>query len=329
MDRHGLIAVLRYLLRRTTVAIPVLIGISIIVFALVQLQPGDPYSAMIDPTATAEQRDALLRRVGYYDPLVVKYLKWAGRAVTGDLGYSIQYGAPVATVIASRLGNTLLLTGTALAIALVVALPAGIYQGLRRNSTGDVVLTVLTFVSFSIPTFFLGMVLIKVFSANLGWLPASGAATIGGNFQGIGAALDVGAHLVLPALTLATMNIAVFARYLRANVNEIVGQDFIRSQIAFGTPTGEILWVHVLKNAAKPLITIISLEIPALLSGALLTETVFGWPGIGRLNYEAVINRDYSLLMGIIMFLAVATIVANLIADIIYAIVDPRVRVNS
>ncbi|MGO3885567.1 MAG: ABC transporter permease [Mycetocola sp.] len=320
---------LRYILRRALIAIPVLFGISVIVFALVTLQPGDPYVSMIDPNSTPEQKEELLRRVGYYDPLWLKYVKWAGRAVVGDLGYSIQYGAPVASVVASRVGNTVLLAGAALIITLLVALPVGIYQGLRRNSAGDIVLSVVSFIALSIPTFFLGMVLIKIFAADLKWLPTSGVVTVGASHTGLDQALDIASHLVLPAVTLAAVNIAVFSRYLRSSVSEILGQDFVRTQFALGAGPGEVVWVHVLKNAAKPLVTIISLEIPTLLSGALLTETVFSWPGIGRLNYEAVQNRDYALLMGIIMFLAVITVVANLIADIIYAIVDPRVRVSA
>ncbi|RLP75672.1 ABC transporter permease [Mycetocola tolaasinivorans] len=318
---------LRYLLRRVLIALPVLLGISIIVFTLVVLQPGDPYVSMIDPNASPEQKAELLNRVGYYDPLWVKYLKWAGRAVTGDLGYSIQYGAPVSQIVASRVGNTVLLAGSALAITLLVALPVGIFQGLRRDTGRDLIISILSFVALSVPTFFLGMLLIKIFAADLRWLPSSGVVTVGADASGFAGVVDVARHLILPALTLATVNIAVCSRYLRTGVSEILGLDFVRTQFALGAKPGEVLWGSVLKNAAKPLITIISLEIPALLSGALLTETVFSWPGIGRLNFEAVQNRDYALLMGIIMFLAVITVVANLLADVIYAIVDPRVRV--
>ena len=320
---------IRYLTRRLLIALPVLIGISIVVFLLVKLQPGDPFVGMIDPNAPPEQKEELMRRAGYDQPLLVQYLSWASRAFIGDLGYSTQYGAPVSAIIASRLGNTLLLAAAALVITIAIALPVGIYQGLRRDSLGDHAVSAASFVLLSVPTFFLGILLIKIFAADLRWLPTSGVTTVGAGHTGVAAALDIGRHLILPALTLAGVNIAVFSRYVRSSVGDILHQDFVRAQFAAGATRGEVLWIHVLKNAAKPLITIVSLEIPTLLSGALLTETVFNWPGIGRLNYEAVENRDYALLMGIIMFLAVAIVIANLLADLLYSAVDPRVRVSS
>ncbi|MET3927112.1 ABC transporter permease [Devosia sp. 2618] len=319
---------LRYIFRRTLIALPVLLAISVVVFALLNLQPGDPYVSMIDPQTSPEQKAELLARLGYSDPIWLKYVKWLGRALTGDLGYSLQYGAKVSDIIASRLGNTALLAGSALFLTLVVAVPVGLYTGLRRNSRADLAISMLSFVVVSIPTFFLGMVLIKVFAADLRWLPTSGVVTVGAKRVGLDHVIDVARHLVLPAVVLAASNIAIMNRYLRSSVSELLGQDFIRTLFAKGLSRRQIINPHLLRNAAKPLVTIISLEIPALLSGALLTETVFSWPGIGRLNYEAVINRDYALLMGIILFLAVITLFANLIADIVYAIVDPRVRVS-
>lgn len=319
---------LRYIFRRTLIALPVLLAISLVVFALLNLQPGDPYVSMIDPQTSPEQKAELLARLGYSDPIWLKYVKWLGRALVGDLGYSLQYGAKVSDIIASRLGNTALLAGSALLLTLSVAVPVGLYTGLRRNSRADLAISMLSFVVVSIPTFFLGMVLIKIFAADLRWLPTSGVVTVGAKREGLDHVVDVARHLVLPAVVLAASNIAIMNRYLRSSVSELLGQDFIRTLFAKGLTRRQIINPHLLRNAAKPLITIISLEIPALLSGALLTETVFSWPGIGRLNYEAVLNRDYALLMGIILFLAVITLFANLIADIVYALVDPRVRVS-
>ena len=319
---------LRYIFRRTLIALPVLLAISLVVFALLNLQPGDPYVSMIDPQTSPEQKAELLARLGYSDPIWLKYVKWLGRALVGDLGYSLQYGAKVSDIIASRLGNTALLAGSALLLTLSVAVPVGLYTGLRRNSRADLAISMLSFVVVSIPTFFLGMVLIKIFAADLRWLPTSGVVTVGAKREGLDHVVDVARHLVLPAVVLAASNIAIMNRYLRSSVSELLGQDFIRTLFAKGLTRRQIINPHLLRNAAKPLITIISLEIPALLSGALLTETVFSWPGIGRLNYEAVLNRDYALLMGIILILAVITLFANLIADIVYALVDPRVRVS-
>lgn len=318
----------RYILRRVLISVPVLLGISLVVFLLVNLQPGDPYVSMIDPQAPPEVKEELLRRVGYYDPIWLKYVKWLGRAASGDLGYSIQYGAPVADIIASRLGNTLTLTVTALALSLLVAIPVGAFGALAKGSLGDWLFTVVAFALLSIPTFFFGMLLIKVFAADLALLPASGMTTVGADLTGAALVRDIATHLVLPAVTLAGINIAVFSRYFRTSVNELIGQDFVRTHFAKGLPRSTVVWRHLTRNSAKPVITILSLEIPALLSGALITETVFSWPGLGRLNYEAVLNRDYQLLMGIVILLAVVTLLANLLADVLYAAVDPRIRVG-
>ncbi|MCL2894184.1 ABC transporter permease [Brenneria tiliae] len=320
---------LAYFARRLLLVLPIALGISLLVFLLINLQPGDPYALMIDPSAPPAVKEALLRKVGYYDPLYLKYLKWLARIVQGDFGFSLHYRAQVGEVIAGRLGNTLLLAGAALTISLLVAVPVGILAALHRNSPLDTLAVSLSFVFFSIPSFFFGLVLIKIFAVDLRWLPVSGKVTLGHSLQGIDYALDVLRHLALPALVLGLMNSAVFIKYLRSSMLGIIDQDFIRTLYAKGLSRRRIIWRHALKNAAKPMITILSLEIPVLFSGALMTETVFSWPGIGRLNYEAVLNRDYNLLMGIIMLLALLTLVANLLADMLYALVDPRVRYAS
>ncbi|RWR05236.1 ABC transporter permease [Paenirhodobacter populi] len=317
---------LRYLLRRVLIAIPVLFGISLVVYLLVNLQPGDPFVGMVGPETTPAEKAELLRRYGYDDPLVVQYLRWLMRALAGDLGYSLQQGRPVTALIGERLGNTGLLAGAALALTLVVALPLGLFVGLRRNGGVDLAVSVLSFVLVSVPAFFLSMLLIKVFAVDLRLLPTAGVTTIGADYHGLAHLRDVALHLVLPASVLALGNIAVLNRYLRASVSELVDQDFIRGLFGRGIPRRRVIAPHILRNAARPLITIVSLEIPALLSSALLTETIFNWPGIGRLSFEAVQGRDYPLLMGIVLFLAVVTLACNLLADVLYALVDPRVR---
>lgn len=316
----------RYIVRRLLQAIPVVFGISIIVFAMINLQPGDPYATMIDPNASPEVKEELLQRVGYYDPLYVKYTKWISRAVQGDLGYSIHYKSPVTEIIGSRVGNTLLLALAALAISVAIGLPVGIITAVRRNSIIDYAATFFAFIGLSLPSFFFGMLLIKYFGVDLKLLPISGKQTVGVNHQGWDYVVDVGRHLLLPAVVLGLMNTAALMRYMRSSMSEILNQDYIRTAKAKGVSRRFVLLKHAMKNALKPVITILSLEIPTLLSGALLTETVFSWPGIGRLNFEAALNRDYVLIMGIVMMLALVTLLANLIADILYAVVDPRIH---
>lgn len=315
-----------YFLRRVLLMIPIALGISLLVFLLINLQPGDPYTLMIDPNTTPEMKEQMLQRLGYYDPIYIKYFHWLWQVLQGNLGFSFNYRSPVTEVIGSRLGNTLLLAGAALFISLVIALPVGTYAALRKNTAFDYITVSLSFIFFSIPAFFLGLIFIKIFAVDLRWLPVSGKVSLGQSYQGMAYAIDVLKHLILPAMVLGLMNSAVFIKYLRNSMSDILDQDFIRTLYAKGLSRRHIVWRHALKNAAKPIITILSLEIPVLFSGTLMTETVFSWPGIGRLNYEAVLNRDYNLLMGIIMMLALLTLVANLIADLLYALVDPRVR---
>ena len=317
---------LRYVAKRLLQTIPILIGISIIIFMLVNLQPGDPYANMMDPNLSAEMREEMLEKIGYYDPLPVQYVRWLGRAVQGDLGYSIVYKAPVLKVIGSRIGNTFILSLTAIALSIVIAIPIGIITAIRRKQLIDYVATVIALMGLSIPAFFFGMLMIKWFAVDLMWLPISGMVTAGANLEGMAYIRDVVEHMILPTLVLALINTASLMRYTRSNMIEIIQQDFIRTARAKGVSGYRVIYKHALKNCMIPIITIISLQIPTLFSGALLTETIFIWPGIGRLNYEAVMNRDYPLIMGIVMSIAVLTLAANLIADILYAIVDPRIK---
>ncbi|KAB8287763.1 peptide ABC transporter permease [Bifidobacterium ramosum] len=321
--------IVRYIVRRLAIALLVLFGISLIVFTVINLQPGNPYATMFSPQADAATREELLRKVGYYDPIWLKYVKWLGRAVQGDLGYSIQLGLPVSAVIASRVGNTLVLTLAAAVIAFVIALPVGIYSAIRRGRVSDRVITIVTFGIMSIPAFFLAMILIRLFSAQLKILPSSGIITPGFTGSSWDVTVDVIKHLVMPATVLAALSFATYSRYIRSSVSEILDTDYVRALFAKGVSRRKVLGKHVMKNAAKPIITVLTLAVPGLLSGALITETVFSWPGLGRLGYEAAVGRDYPLLMGITLLLAVATLLANLLADVLYIVVDPRIRVQS
>lgn len=316
----------KYAVKRMINTIPILLGISVIVFILINCQPGDPYSNMVDPSVTQEVKEQMLRQIGYYDPLPVKYVKWVTRAVRGDFGYSITYKESVIEVIKSRVGNTALLGTASLFLSILIAIPIGMISSIKRYSIFDYVMTVLAFIGLSIPAFFFGMLLIKVFSVDLKVLPISGMITMGKNYIGINHIIDILNHMILPTIVLALINTASFMRYTRSSMINIIGQDYIRTAKAKGVSSSGIVLKHAFKNALIPIITIISLELPTLFSGALLTETIFVWPGIGRLNYEAVTNRDYSLIMGLVMIFAIVTLLSNLIADILYAAVDPRVK---
>ena len=316
----------KYAVKRMINTIPILLGISIIVFILINCQPGNPYSNMVDPSVTEEVKEQMLRQIGYYDPMPIKYFKWITRAVSGDLGYSIAYKEPVIDVIKSRIGNTVLLGGASLFLSVLIAIPIGMISSVKRYSIFDYATTVLAFIGLSIPAFFFGMLLIKVFAVDLKILPVSGMVTIGKNYIGINHIIDVFNHMILPTIVLALINTAAFMRYTRSSMISIISQDYIRTAKAKGVSSFGIVLKHAFKNALIPIITIIGLELPALFSGALLTETIFVWPGIGRLNYEAVTNRDYSLIMGLVMIFAIVTLLSNLIADIMYAVVDPRVK---
>jgi len=317
---------LAYIVKRLLQSIITMLGISVIIFALVNLIPGNPYASMIDLSMSPEQVDALLRQLGYYDPLTVKYVKWLGRMLQGDMGVSIFYKEPVAAIIMSRLGNTALLAVAAILIGSMIGIVTGIFTSRHRKSLIDYLTTIFAFLGLSIPTFFFGMLLIKVFGVDLKWLPVSGKSTIGVTLSGMDYAWDVMKHLVMPAMVLGLMHAAALMRYTRSSMLEIQQQDYIRTARAKGLGERAVIYKHALKNALNPIITILSLKVPALLSGALLTETVFVWPGVGRLNYEAVLHRDYPLIMGIVMVLALFTLLSNLIADMLYAAVDPRIK---
>ncbi len=319
----------KYIGKRLLQAIVIMFGVSIIVFALVNFMPGDPYSGMFSPDIPPEQIEAKMRELGAYDPVPLQYIKWLGRTLRGDLGYSIWYKTPVLTVVLSRLGNTALLACAAILVSTVLGISVGIYSARHKKGIVDNVSSVLAFAALSIPSFFFGMILIKVFGVDLQWLPISGMVSVGSeNLTGTAHVVDVLRHLLLPTVVLGLMNAATMLRYTRSSMLDIQDMDYIRTARAKGMPERIVIYKHALKNALSQIITVLSLQIPGLLSGSLLTETVFLWPGVGRLNFEAVNHRDYPLIMGIVLILAAFTLSANIIADICYAAIDPRVLQN-
>lgn len=316
----------KYIFKRILIAIGVLFGVSVIIFSLVHMQPGNPYTSMIDPTVPPEVIKEMLTKIGYYDPIHIKYIKWISRALRGDLGYSIQYGQPVLQVINSRIWNTVLLSSFALIISTVLGIIIGIISAIKKNTLFDYVTTVFSFIGISIPAFFFGLLLIKIFAFDFPILPVSGMKTLGEDYTGIKNALDVLKHMILPGLVLALLQSAAFVRYTRSSMLEVLDKDYIRTAKAKGLTKKKSILKHGVKNALIPLVTIICMQIPFIFSGALLTETIFVWPGIGRLNYDAVLNRDYPLIMGILMILSIIILLSNLLADILYAVIDPRIK---
>lgn len=316
----------KHILKKISISALVFFGISIIVFVFVHSQPGNPYIQMINPKMPAEQTEQILQKLGYYDPMPIKYVKWASRAITGDLGYSIQYKEPVISVINKRMGNTIFLSLISLIISVCIAIPLGVISAIKKGKPIDYFVTTLSIIGISIPSFFFGMLLLKVLAFDLKMFPISGMKSPGANYIGVNGFLDVAKHMVMPVIVLSLMNTASLMRYTRSAMLENIGKEFIQTARAKGLTKKRAIMTHGFKNSLIPIITILCMEIPGIFSGALITETIFVWPGIGRLNYDAVLNRDYPLIMGLLMITALIILISNIIADTCYALADPRIR---
>ncbi|MDC7223015.1 MAG: ABC transporter permease [Spirochaetales bacterium] len=315
-----------YIIRRILLMIPVLLGISIIIFSLIHLMPGNPYAYMIESDAAAEDVENMLESIGYYDPLPVQYVRWMGSLLKGDLGYSIKFKEPISEMISRRIGNTLMLSGVALILSIIIAIPLGVISATKQYSIFDYIATIVAFIGLSIPAFFFALLLVKFFAIDLKLFPISGMRTLASGFTGFRAFLDLLYHLALPVIVLSFIQMASFMRYTRTALLEVIQQDYIRTARAKGLREKIVIYKHALSNALIPVVTIISLSLGQLLSGAVLTETIFVWPGMGTLIFQAVMNRDYPVIMDATMVLAFMILMANLLADIMYALVDPRIR---
>ncbi len=313
----------RYALRRVLQAAPLLLGITLGIFLLIRLVPGGPLSAYEgNPDVTPQDLARLRQQLGLDAPLPVQYVRWLGRLGRGDLGWSLVTHRPVTTMIAERLGNTAYLMGLALALTFAIALPAGIISARRQYSWFDHAVTTLSFAGFSMPTFWSGLLAILVFSVWLRWLPAGGMYTVGEAFS----LADRLRHLVLPLGILILFSAARYTRYLRSSMLEVLGQDYIATARAKGLGERVVIHKHALKNATIPVVTIVALDLPQLFSGALITETMFSWPGMGRLFWEATLRLDYPVLMAVMTVSAVLVVLFNLAADLAYGFLDPRIR---
>ena len=313
----------RYVVNRLMQAMLLLVIVSALGFAILHLAPGGPLSQFaVSSQMSQEDLVRITKQLGLDRPLPVQYLDWFGRMLSGDWGRSYRDGATVLSVIGSHLGATLELMVTATIIAIVLGCWIGILGAVRRYSLFDSLATVGAMIALSIPTFWFGLVTIYLFSVKLGWLPSGNRQTVGD-----GSLLDLVHHLIAPALVLALVETAIWGRFMRSAMLEVVNQDYIRTARAKGIPEWRILTLHALRNALLPMITVAGLQFPTLLGGALVTETVFTWPGMGRLFLDSIGYRDYPVIMGILMFSATMVLVGSLLADMLYAAVDPRIRV--
>jgi peptide/nickel transport system permease protein len=320
----------RYIIKRLLISIPVLLGISLVAFFLVQAS-GDPMAVYIsNPNLSSEDIARLEVAYGFDKPVYVQYFIWLGKAVTGDWGQSFLTHQEVRTMIWERLGNTAILMVTSFTITLTVSLVLGMYSATHQYSAGDYVVTTVSFVGYSMPSFWFGLMLIILFAVKfrewgLPYLPAAGMYPI----RDEPTFFEMLRHLVLPATVLSMISVAKYTRYLRSSMLEVINEDYIRTARSKGLGERLILWRHAFRNAIIPLITLVMLDIPFLFSGALITEQVFAWPGMGRMYWEHAVWVDYPVLMGIILLVSTLVVVCNLLADISYAFIDPRIRLQA
>ena len=318
----------RYIIQRILVSIPVFLGITLLVYGLYSLSPGDPVVNIVGidqfTRMTPEQREQIRVQYGFDKPWTIRYVRWLGKLVQGDLGYPMKGSKPVARQIGERIPTTLLLMGTALLLALVIGVPIGIIMALKQYSTLDMALTVFVFAFLSLPSFFVGLGAIYIFSLKLNILPTYGMMTIGAPFS----LIDRARHLIMPATILGMAAAGTFARYTRASMLDVLRSEYVTTARAKGLKERVVVVRHVFRNALLPIVTIVAADLPTLLAGAIITEQIFQWPGIGMLTVKRTSERDYPVLMGITVLTAVLILFSNLLADIVYAAVDPRIRYN-
>ena len=313
---------LKLVARRLIATVPLVFFVSVVVFSLVHALPGDPALLFLGEEADAQTVAKFRTRLGFDRPLVVQYGEWLGRAVRGDLGRSLRTNQPVTEAILQRLPVTLELMAAALLVSLAIAVPMGIVSALKRNSGVDVASMLFALVGFSTPNFWLGLILIYVFALVLRWLPASGFVPV------LASVPDNVRSLILPAITLGTALAALVTRQLRSGMLEVLRQDYVRTAHAKGLSQRQVVTKHALKNALIAVVTVLGLQIGGLLGNTIITETLFALPGVGRLMIDSIFSRDFFIVQGVILFLAVGYVVSNLLVDLTYSYLDPRIRVD-
>ena len=316
-----------FFIKRLLGIIPMVLGVTFVAFVLMQLAPGDPLDTFVDPSISVQDMAQIRDNLGLNQPLMVQYGKWVLNVFQGNLGYSYKTGKPVLTAIMERLPATLFLSTSALILILLIAVPLGLYSGYRFQTLGDTVITVLSFVGMAMPTFWVGLMLILAFSIQLGLFPTSGfldpdlhRASL--FFQ----VINIVWHMILPLIATVFGDLAGLIRYNRFEVIGVLKQDYILAARSRGISEKRILFKHAFKNAALPLVTILGLSLPGLISGSFIIEYIFSWPGMGQLGIESVFSRDYPILMGMVMIASTLILLGNLLADISYGLVDPKIR---
>lgn len=318
----------RYILSRFAKAIVVLLGIVVLNFCLIHAAPGDPAAVMAGEAGAADEifLQQLREKFGLDEPFHVQLWNYVSGVLQLDLGYSYRQEAPVLDLILDRLPATLLLTGSAFFISIGLGILAGAMAAVRVGSWADTAITTLALLFYATPLFWVALMGILLFSVQLGWLPAFGMETVGGGYTGFARWLDIAHHLILPALTLGLFFTAIYTRMARASMLETAGEDFVKTARAKGLTEGKITRRHVMRNAMLPVVTLAGLQAGQIVGGAVLTETVFAWPGIGRLMFDALLQRDYNLLLGVFLISSAMVLLFNLITDLIYLVVDPRIE---
>lgn len=312
-----------YVLRRMGQSLILLFLISVLVFFLIHAAPGGP-ALLLNPELGKEEALALERELGLNRPIYAQYLTWLGNLVHGNFGTSFMKGLPVTTLVMERLGATMYLMLAALILGVTLAIPLGVISAVKRYSVVDYCGTVFSFFGLAIPPFWYGIMLILLFSVSLRWLPSGGMYTVGAGFS----LRDRLLHLILPALVLGTTTMAQLMRYTRSSMLTVLTQDYVRTARAKGLAERVVVYRHALRNAMIPVITVLGLQLPRLVGGAAITETIFGWPGMGRLAVDAAFQRDYLVIMGVTIVVSVVVVLANLLVDLCYALVDPRIRLD-
>ena len=317
---------IKYILKRMAYSVVVILGVSAIIFAIIQYMPGNPYQHMVKYDTESDLMEKRLTELGYYDPIPLQYIKWLGRVIEGDFGFSVHHKVPVKELMFERFHNTFILAITSFFISSILAITVGIISAIKKDTIFDYIITVLSFIGVSIPGFFFGLILIKLFAFDLNILPPSGMNTLGNNLFGFKKNIDTLKHMTLPILVLTMTQSASLIRHTRSFMLNILNEDYIKTAQSKGLSRNKAIIKHGLKNVLTSITTILFLRLPDFLSGALIVETIFIWPGIGSLNYEAILNQDYFVVMGVTMLMAFIVVMCNLISDILYAFIDPRVR---
>jgi peptide/nickel transport system permease protein len=317
--------VTRYLVRRLLEAVPLVIGVIVLVFVLVHAAPGDPIAHLAGDRSTAEYQDELRQKLGLDRPLPEQLWRYLTHVARGDLGYSFTFQEPVLTIILRRLYPTLLLMGASFVTSAILGVWLGVWTAVRAGSWAWNGVTVLSIIGYSIPSFWLGEVLVLVFGALLGWFPIVGMTSLTVD-RGPGLWLDIAWHLVLPVATLTSFYIALISRLTRAAMLDVLNQDYIVAARGKGLSLRRIVYRHGLRNALLPVTTVLGLQLGTMIAGFVLVETVFAWPGLGRLTYESIVARDYPVIIGLFIAISVSVIMTNLVTDLVYVLVDPRIR---